>query len=249
MNSPPPEVTIEIREGIAWITFNVPQKANALTSAMLQQVEQTLAAGAADPTVRAVVITGAGARVFSAGADLTPMPGDQQAHAAQRRNQLAATLVALLDFGKPTIAAVNGAACGAGMMLALVCDATVAAQQARFSLPEINKGMPTFPGITILSDRFGSAIAADLVLSGRFMDADEALRRGLARQVVAADELSGSAQTLALTLSRLDAAAYAHNKRWLNRLLRDELAAAIKASADLHRPSAHSAKPDAQNTP
>jgi enoyl-CoA hydratase/carnithine racemase len=248
VNSSPPEVTIEIREGIAWITFSVPQKANALTSAMLQRVEQTLAEGAANNAVRAVVITGAGARAFSAGADLTSVPGDQQAHAAQRRNQLAATLFALLEFGKPSIAAVNGAACGAGMMLALLCDATVAAQQARFSLPEINKGMPTFPGITILSRRFGSAIAADLVLSGRFVDADEALRRGLVRQVVAADELLGSAQTLALTLSQHDAAAYAHNKRWLNRPLRDELAAAIKASADLHRPSAVGSTLNVRNT-
>jgi len=71
VNSPSPEVTIESREGIAWITFNVPQKANALTAAMLQKVEQTLAEGATNNAVRAVVITGAGARAFSAGADLT----------------------------------------------------------------------------------------------------------------------------------------------------------------------------------
>ena len=234
--SPSSEVSVDMRDGVAWITFNVPQKANALTASMLRKIETTLAASAADDAVNAVVITGAGARAFSAGADLTPVAGDPHAHAAERRSQLAAALFALLDFGKPSIAAVNGAACGAGMMLAVLCDAVVASRQARFSLPEINKGMPTLPGITIMSRRFGSAIAADLVLSGRFVDAEEALARGLVRQLVATDELSASAQALARSLSQHDASAYAHNKRWLNRALRDELATAIDASAGLHQP-------------
>ena len=120
------------------------------------------------------------------------------------------------------------------MMLAVLCDAVIASPGGRFSLPEINKGMPTLPGVTIIRQRFDTALAADLVLSGRFMAAEEALRRGVIRQIVDADQLIDSAQKLALTLAQHNAAAYAHDKRWLNRPLRDELTAAIEALAALH---------------
>jgi len=234
MNDPAPDLIADVRDGIAWITFNRPQKANALTIPMLRGLEKLLGDYAADDAVRAVVLTATGTRTFSAGADLTPAAGDPDAHRAQRRAQFAAALFALLDFSKPAVAAVNGAACGAGMMLAMLCDAVIATPAARFSLPEINHGLPTLPGITIVSGRFDDALAADLVFSGRFMESGEALRRGLVRQVVTSDELPASAQTLALTLGRKNAQAYAHDKQWLNRTLRERLAAAVKASAELH---------------
>lgn len=234
MNGSAPGLIAEVRDGIAWITFDRPQKANALTVPMLRELGKLLGDYATDDGVRAVVLTAAGTRTFSAGADLTPVAENPEAHRAQRRAQFSAALFALMDFSKPAVAAVNGAACGAGMMLAMLCDAVVAAKAARFSLPEINQGLPTLPGITIVSRRFDDALAADLVFSGRFMESDEALRRGLVNQVVASDELPAAAQTLALTLGRKDARAYAHNKQWLNRALRDGLAAAVKASAELH---------------
>ena len=234
MNDSAPALIAGMRDGVGWITFNRPQKANALTIPMLQGLEKLLGDYAADDSVRAVVLTAAGTRTFSAGADLTPAAEDPEAHRAQRRAQFAAAVFALLDFSKPAVAAVNGAACGAGMMLAVLCDAVIAAKAARFSLPEINQGMPTLPGITIVSQRFDDALAADLVFSGRFMESGEALRRGLVNQVVASDELPVSAQKLALTLGRKNAQAYAHDKQWLNRTLRDRLAAAVKASAELH---------------
>ena len=229
-----PGLATEIRDGIAWITFDRAQKANALTVEMLRETAQLLGEYAADASVRAVVLTGSGTRTFTAGADLTPPAGDYAEHRAQGRAQFGAAMLALLDFAKPAVAAVNGAACGAGMMLAMLCDAAVGTAAARFSLPEINHGMPTLPGATITSRRFDETLAADLVLSGRFMDADEALRRGLVKAIVAADQLPAAAQQLALSLAQKDARAYAHDKRWLNRTLRDELAAALKASAELH---------------
>lgn len=226
------ELAFENRGGVAWITLNRPQKANALTTEMLLALERALKDCAADTAVRALVLTGAGTRTFSAGADLTPVAESRK---AQRRARFAAALLALLDFGKPAVAAVNGAACGAGMMLAVLCDAIVAARSARFALPEINKGLPTLPGVAILSQRFGGALAADLVLSGRFMEADEALARGLARHLVGHEELMERAQVIALTLGRQDARAYAHDKRWLNRTLRRKLTEAMRESARLHR--------------
>ncbi|MBI3044661.1 MAG: enoyl-CoA hydratase/isomerase family protein [Betaproteobacteria bacterium] len=225
------ELALETRDGIAWITFNRPQKANALTAEMMHGLERALAACEADAAARALVLSGAGTRVFSAGADLTVAPED----ARSRRARFAAALLALLDFSKPSVAAVNGAACGAGMMLALACDAMVIAESARFSLPEITKGQPTLPGITIVSQRFGSAVAADLSLSGRFVGAEEAFRRGFAPLPVASGELADRARELALALGRHDASVYAQDKRWLNRALRKELVSAIKASTRLRR--------------
>jgi enoyl-CoA hydratase/3-hydroxypropionyl-coenzyme A dehydratase len=231
----PEELALAVRDRVGWLTLNRPQKANALNLPLLQGLERALADWAADESVRAVVLTGAGARTFSAGADLTRPPDSPEAHAAERRSRFAAVLFALVDFPKPAIAAVNGAACGAGMMLAVLCDAAIAAESARFSLPEINSGLPTLPGSTILSRRFDEALAADLVLSGRFMSADEALRRGVVAAVVPAGELEDRAQRLALERAKHDARAYAANKRWLNRELRAGLAAAVEASAQLHR--------------
>ncbi len=238
------DLLLEVRAGVAWITFNRPHKANALTPAMLQGVEQALTEYATNDGVRAVVLTGAGPRSFSAGADMTPAPENTEIHRAQRRAQFAATLLALADFEKPSVAAVNGAACGAGMMLALLCDVTIGAKAARFSLPEINRGMPTLPGIAIVGHRFGAALAADLVLSGRFIEADEAARRGLVAELTAGDELAGRAQNQALALSGNNPQAYAQNKRWLNRTLRKELAEAGAASAKFHE--AHSSFTDTE---
>jgi enoyl-CoA hydratase/carnithine racemase len=198
-------------------------------------VQDALAAYTTNDAVRAIVLTGAGDRAFSAGADLSRAPENPEAAMAERRKRFAETLFALLDFPKPAIAAVNGAACGAGMMLALLCDTIVAADSAKFSLPEINAGLTTLPGSTIVSRRFGAALASDLVLSGRFMPADEALRHGVVRKVVPQGELEAEAQRTALARGKYDARAYAADKRWLNRELRVELAAALEAAAEYHR--------------
>jgi enoyl-CoA hydratase/carnithine racemase len=157
----------------------------------------------------------------------------------KRRAEFAAALVALVDFRKPVVAAVNGSACGAGMMIPLLCDAVVAADSARFSLPEINKALPALPGVAIVKDRFGSALATDLVLSGRWMPAAEAHSRGVVREVVTAANLQAAAQQIAVTLGGFDANAFAANKTLLNKTLRADLAAAIETSATFHGHGKH----------
>ena len=234
MNTAQSELLVDTREGVVWLTFNRPQKANAMSLPLLTGFVQALADAAVRSEVRAVVVTGAGERTFSAGADLTRPAEDAEAYLAQRRARFASSLLALLDFNKPVVAAVNGAACGAGMMFALLCDAVIAGDAARFSLPEINKGLPALPGVAIVKDRFGSALAADLILSGRWMAAGEAHARGLVKAVVPQNELSASAQKVALALGAYDAQAFAANKRLLNGALKTDLAAALKASAEFH---------------
>lgn len=206
------------REGaVLLVTINRPQAANAIDRAVGEGIEAALRDAAADRDVGAVVLTGAGSRVFSAGADLkagAELP--PLGLAARRGAVLAGVLDAVLSFGKPLVAAVNGAAAGAGAMLALLADQVLAAEGARFMLPEIEHGMPTPIGLAILTELGGSALAADLVLSGRAMAAEEAARRGLAR-LVPAGSLEAEALAAARTLAGKPALAFALDKRWLQR--------------------------------
>ena len=215
--------------GVLVLTLDRP-RANAIDAALGAAFVSALRETAA----RAVVLTGAGERVFCAGADLKN-PDDVPAEilGPQRAATLAAMLAAMLDFDRPLIAAVNGAAAGAGAMLALLADRVIAVETARFSLPEIDVGMPTFLGLAILGDLAGSALAGDLVQSGRAMGAAEAASRGLAECVAAAD-LMPRALAAARMLAAKPAAAFAANKRWLQGARRAAIDRAIAASAS-HR--------------
>ena len=228
------ELIVALQDGVLWLTFNRPNKANALSLPLLSGFNKALEEAATRDDVRAVVITGSGERNFSAGADLSRPAENAEVYMGKRRAEFAAALVALVDFRKPIVAAVNGSACGAGMMIPLLCDAVVAVDSARFSLPEINKGLPALPGVAIVKDRFGSALASDLVLSGRWMPAAEAHSRGVVREVVTAANLQAAAQQIAIALGAFDAAAFAADKALANRTLKTDLAAAIETSAQFH---------------
>ncbi len=225
------DLLFEARDGVAWLTLNRPRKANALTLEMHERLVSLLEELTRNSNIVAAVLTGAGERAFSGGADMSPLPENRPEYLARRRTQLPRTLRAALDFPKPIVAAVNGAACGAGMMLALVCDLVVAARSARFALPEINIGRPTLPGIAVAKHFMGEAVTADLVLTGRFMDAEESWQRGLVAKVVPDDRLRDHAHELARSLGGKDHAAYRANKQWLRRDLRAALDRAAEASA------------------
>lgn len=229
-----PDLIVTQEEGVMWLSFNRPNKANALSLPLLEAFNEALRAAAALDDVRAVVITGSGERNFSAGADLSKPAENPEAYMAKRRKEFANALLALTDFRKPAISAVNGAACGAGMMIPMLCDAVVAADTARFSLPEINKGLPALPGVAIVKDRYGSALASDIILSGRWMPAAEAHARGVVREIVPLAELKAAAQKIAKTLGAFDANAFAADKALINKTLRADLAAAIETSAQYH---------------
>jgi enoyl-CoA hydratase/carnithine racemase len=235
----PADLLVTHQDGVMWLTFNRPNKANALSLPLLTEFNKALKEAATRDNVRAIVITGAGERNFSAGADLSRPAENAEAYLAKRRAEFATALVALCDFRKPAVSAVNGAACGAGMMIPLLCDAVVAADSARFSLPEINKGLPALPGVAIVKDRCGSALAPDLVLSGRWMPAAEAHTRGVVREVVTADNLQAAAQQIAVALGKFDADAYAADKALLNATLKTDLTAAIATSAKFHGHGKH----------
>lgn len=217
----------EIRGEVLWLMFDRPRASNAVDGTLAQAFSAALMQAVTDPAVAAVVISGVGSRVFSAGIDVkNPGQLDHESLSAYRRGAVSACLSAIVDFEKPLVAAVNGPAIGLGCMLALLTDQVLAVEKAAFSLPEIEIGIPTFLGISILARAAGHALARDLVLSGRRMVAAEAMQRGLVSQVVSTEELTSAAQTAAETLSAKPAMTFALNKRWLARGLREELAAA-----------------------
>ena len=227
---------VERRDQFMWITLDRADKANALAVWMMEGASTAIAAAGADESIRAVLLTGAGERVFCAGADVREKPadGDMAAHRKRRSASLAALLDGILDCPKPVVAVLNGTASGGGAMLALLSDARVAVDSAAMALPEIDLGMPTFTGATIAEHVGGLALAVDLVQSGRRMPASEALARGLLTHVVPRGGLESAGTDAARMLAHKDAQAFAANKRWLNRQIKTALTEA-RAEHARHR--------------
>jgi enoyl-CoA hydratase len=167
-------------ESVALLTLQRPEKKNALSIALRDEVTEALGALAADESVKAVVVTGAGA-VFSAGFDLEEFQSFEEEH--QRRLWASSDRFhhACLTFPLPLIAAVNGPALAGGFDLAVMCDVRIAAESARFAHPEHTFGDVVYGP---LHDLVGGAVARDLALSGRSVDAGEALRLRLVTNVV-----------------------------------------------------------------
>lgn len=219
------KLIVERRASHLWLTFNRPEKANALTAELLERAAVAIAEAESDPAVRAVLVTGAGDRFFCAGVDVREKPadGDMARHRERRSAAHAALQDAVMDTPKPVIAVLNGTAIGGGAMFALLADACVAVDDAELSLPEIDLGIASFSGSNILEVIGGRALALDLIQSGRRMPAREAAGRGLIASVAARSDLQTVAAAVAGTLGSKDPQAFADNKRWINRSLKAAL--------------------------
>jgi enoyl-CoA hydratase/carnithine racemase len=215
-------VLAERRGGLLWVTLNRADKANAMTVEMVDRVTAYLVAVADDAEVRAVLLTGAGERVFCAGVDVREKSadGDVAKQRERRSHALAALQDAIIDTPKPVVAVLNGTASGGGAMVALLADACVAADTAGLALAEIDLGIATFSGANILEVIGGRALALDLIQSGRRMPAQEAVARGLVRANAPRDELHDKATQVADALGAKEPSAFAENKRWINRTLK-----------------------------
>ncbi len=234
MNAQTSGFSSEQRERVLWLAFDRPHAGNAVNANVATAFAAALAQAQQDAEIAAVVLTGAGEKIFSAGIDVkNPQNLAHEALAASRRGAVEQCLAAILAFDKPLVAAVNGYAIGLGFMLALLTDRVIAAESAVFSLPEIDINIPTFLGISIVARAGGSALARDLVLSGRRMNAAESRERALIATVVPASELAAAAQAAALALAAKPQAAFALDKQWLARGLREEFAAANARSAQV----------------
>lgn len=193
---------VEVDGAIAVVTVNRPKVLNALSTATLSDLDRAFDALAADDTVRAVILTGAGEKAFVAGADIGELaaltPEGARAHAARGQ----AVFDRIERLGKPVIAAVNGFALGGGCELAMACTVRLASGTAKFGQPEINLGViPGFGGSQRLPRLVGRGRAQELLLTGAMTDADEARRIGLVNHVYPAATLMEEARKLAETLA------------------------------------------------
>jgi enoyl-CoA hydratase len=192
-------ILVEQRGRVGWITLNRPQALNALNRQVAEELTAAALAFDADEGVGAIVVTGS-EKAFAAGADIKEMEGMSSAE-----------MLATDHFGRwsdfaavrtPVVAAVAGFALGGGCELAMMCDIILAADTAKFGQPEINLGViPGMGGTQRLIRAVGYYKAAELVLSGRIIDAAEAERIGLASRVVPASDLLSEATTLSETIA------------------------------------------------
>jgi enoyl-CoA hydratase len=172
-------------DGIRVLTLNRPEVMNALNTQMFSELREALHALALDDQLRVLILTGAGERAFSAGADLKERDGMSDASWRKQHQLIEEALLALKDFARPTIAAVEGHAHGGGCELALMCDWIVASRTAVFSLPEVRRGiMPGGGGIQNLVRAVGMRRAKQLLLTARRFSGEEAASWGMVSMLV-----------------------------------------------------------------
>ena len=215
---------IEIADQIATVTLDRPEKLNALSRGLHDEMVQAANQLRADDDVRVLIITGAG-RGFCSGADLTARPAENgvsndQAARLDEFGWVGAQALAFGAIDKPTIAAVNGVAAGAGMSLALACDIRVGSEKARFKTVFLERSLSPDAGMTWFLPRIiGYARASELILTSRFVESDEALEIGLLNRRVAHDELLSAARETAAQIAFWPPMAARAAKRVLQRNL------------------------------
>jgi enoyl-CoA hydratase/carnithine racemase len=225
-------VLAEREDGIVTWTLNRPEALNAFDRPLLQALGAAVAEVRHDRSVRCAIVTGAGDKAFSAGADLKERRGmtldETRAYVRLIRETFDA--VARLPF--PTIAAVNGVAFGGGMELLLACDLRVLSQQARIGLTEVSVGiMPGAGGTQRLPRLIGAARAKELIFTARRLEASEALALGLANRVVPPSEVVPAARTLAHEIAAQAPLAVRQSKHALDVGLDAGLAAGLEIEA------------------
>ncbi len=194
MNHP---VLFEVKQGIALVTLNRPDAMNALSPEMLESLSQLLEEARTSESVKAVVISGSGERAFSAGADIRFL---NRATALEVRDfaRLAVAVNHQIEtLGKVVIAAMNGYALGGGLEMAEACMIRIASRDAKLGHPEVRIGaVAGFGGTTRLPRLVGKGRAAEMLLRGRVIRADEALQIGLVQSVVAPEEVLSAAEEM-----------------------------------------------------
>ena len=231
------QIAVDREGAVARITLNRPDKLNALTQVMSDELVDAFGAAREDTEVRAVLLTGAG-RGFCAGQDLSEFRGNlDQGEPPNIREHLEHAyhklIPVMVEIPKPVVCAVNGVAAGAGVSLAVACDVRIASEAARFTQAFVKIGLvPDSGGTWLLPRAIGLAKALELSISGDMVDADEALRIGLVSRVVAADALEKESLDYAAGLAALPTAAIGEAKALFRDATGTDLREALKAEAD-----------------
>lgn len=181
---------LDVSDHIAVATINRPDKLNALNATVIRELGEMAEQVARDDAIHGLIITGAGAKAFVAGADIGEIAGQGPLDGAERSQAGQAVFGKIESLGKPVIAAVNGFALGGGCELAMACHIRLASESAKFGQPEVKLGIsPGYGGTVRLPRLVGRGRALELLLTGAMIDAAEAWRIGLVNRVVSAEQL------------------------------------------------------------
>ena len=196
----------ERRDSVLWLTLNRPEVHNALNAALTRALTEALQAASEDEALRAVVLTGAGGRTFCAGADLKESAGGMF-QSENGANPIADVLRAIEACGKPVTARINGAALAGGMGLVAACDLAIAADHAKFGLPEVRVGLFPMMVAALLMQRIPQRRLQAMAYLGETLSATEAAEYGLIDRAVPPENLDAEIESLLSVLKRNSPAA------------------------------------------
>lgn len=195
-----PSVLVERAGEVAVVRLNRPQRLNAINEDIRRELPPALAALNADPALRAVVLAGAGERAFSAGQDLDEAARYGPDDVERWFTELHATYAAVRDMDKPTVAAITGAAAGAGYQIALYCDLRVAHPEAKIGQPEVKTGLASILGTSLMMWHLPFGMNAELSLLGDLISGERAAQLGLVNRLVPRSEVLEQAMQIARAL-------------------------------------------------
>ncbi|MEQ1776826.1 MAG: enoyl-CoA hydratase/isomerase family protein [Burkholderiales bacterium] len=228
------EVLYDVRDQTAWITLNRPEAMNAISENMRAAIPEALARAEADDNVRVIVFSGAGERAFCAGADVK---GFVAVESLVKNRQSRAHTHWILAFDrarKPIIAAIHGYCLGGGLEIALACDIRIAADGAKFGLPEVSRGtLPGSGGTQRLARMVGLGRALDIALSADHIGAEDAFRMGLVSRLVPRAELMSAADALAKRIAEHAPLSVLLVKEAVRGSLETDLPTGLRIEADL----------------
>jgi enoyl-CoA hydratase len=214
-------VLYEVREEVAYITLNRPDKLNALNRDMWEALGETIRLLSANDSLRCIVLRGAGGKAFAAGADIAEF-ATERANARQAKHYgdlIHATMQAVAQCRHPTVALIEGACVGGGLEIAAMCDMRVCGTSSRFGVPINKLGLTMGYGeLAGLLSLVGRAVALEILLEGRVFTADEAYCKGLVNQVVADDQVETEAYALARRIANGAPLVARWHKQFIERL-------------------------------
>jgi len=223
-------ILTEKKDGILTVTVNRLGKLNSMTAEMLEMIGEALDDAAADKSVRCILFKGAGDRAFCAGADISQFPKLSVEGARELSRLGQSTYRKIMEAPVPVVAAVNGYCLGGGNELAIHCDFRLASEKASFGQPEVNLGLIAGWGATYMLPRLvGKSLAAEMMMTGRRLNAEEALKAGLVNIVYPAEEFEAKMQEFVKALVDGPPLALAAMKKLVNL---EDLEAASNAEAD-----------------
>jgi enoyl-CoA hydratase len=221
-------------DGIGWITINRPDKLNAMNVETIEELKTAFQEFESDPEARAVILTGTGEKAFVAGADISEFAHLDAERGRNFSRQGQALTRTIENFPKPVIAAINGYALGGGTEIALACHIRLAAESAKLGQPEVKLGIiPGYGGTQRLARLVGKGKAMEMILTGRMIDAKEAVETGLVNKVVAAAELLPAAEALAKEAIKNGPLAVAYSIEAINRGLDGTLDEGLELEAEI----------------